>query len=140
MEAHRHVFDSEVGTILRRTPEGKVITCGLTCACGYGTEIFKGMIADVLARERVKEFPMVIDGIIYERAEVGVDGNCGYALLGPNIQEGEAEFVDIKKHDDPGINAERHAWGHALHNLRKRLDLPNLSYFIGPARKDAGHE
>jgi hypothetical protein len=81
------------------------------------------------------QFPMVIEGIEYNRAEVGIDGNCGYALLGPNIQAGEAEFVEIKHHEDPAINPERHAWGHALHKLRKRLELPNLSYFIGPAGK-----
>lgn len=83
------------------------------------------------------EFPLVIDGIEYRRAEVGVDGNCGYALLGPNIQEGEAEFVEmpnISEHPDP----ERYAWGKALYMLRKRLGLPQLSYFIGPPARSKG--
>lgn len=31
-----------------------------------------------------------------QTAMLGVDGNCGFALLGPNIQEGEAEFIEVK--------------------------------------------
>lgn len=31
-----------------------------------------------------------------DRAILSVDGNCGCALLGENLQEGEAEFVEIK--------------------------------------------
>ena len=31
-----------------------------------------------------------------ERAEIGIDGNCGFALLGEDLQVGEAEFVEIK--------------------------------------------
>lgn len=30
-----------------------------------------------------------------ERALIGIDGNCGFALLGENLQEGEAEFVEV---------------------------------------------
>lgn len=30
-----------------------------------------------------------------ERARLGIDGNCGFALLGLNLQEGEAEFEVI---------------------------------------------
>lgn len=30
-----------------------------------------------------------------ERAVIGVDGNCGFALLGENLQEGEVEFQMI---------------------------------------------
>lgn len=30
-----------------------------------------------------------------QRAELGIDGNCGFALIGENLQEGEAEFVQI---------------------------------------------
>jgi len=36
---------------------------------------------------------------ITQRAELGIDGNCGYALIGVNIQEGEAEFVEIPQYD-----------------------------------------
>lgn len=69
------------------------------------------------------------DKYVYERAEVGIDGNCGYALLGPNIQEGESEFVEIKHNDDPNIDAERQAWFEALCRLRMRLGGYFL-YFI----------
>jgi hypothetical protein len=67
---------------------------------------------------------------VYERAEVGMDGNCGYALLGPNIQEGECEFVEIvySPSNSPG-ESERLAWGQALFNLRKRLG-GFIPYFI----------
>ena len=30
-----------------------------------------------------------------ERAELGIDGNAGFALLGDDLQSGEAEFVEI---------------------------------------------
>ena len=30
-----------------------------------------------------------------ERAELGVDGNCGFALVGPDLQVGEAEFEEF---------------------------------------------
>ena len=67
---------------------------------------------------------------IYERAEVGIDGNCGYALLGANIQEGECEFVEIRysSRESPDVS-ERRAWGEALSNLRKRLGA-FIPYFV----------
>jgi hypothetical protein len=55
-------------------------------------------------------------------AALGIDGNCGYALLGPNIQEGEAEFVEIAY--VPSVskkNCEVSAINQALYRLRKRL-------------------
>lgn len=69
-----------------------------------------------------------------ERAELGIDGNCGFALLGLNLQEGEAEFVEIPSlksvwwtvHDCQILAAKQ-----ALINLRKRLNKPNLSYYFG---------
>lgn len=66
---------------------------------------------------------------VYERVEVGVDGDCGYALLGPNIQEGECEFVKIEASDNPTFNADRAAWGIALSRLRDRLG-GYIPYFI----------
>ncbi len=65
----------------------------------------------------------------YDRAEVGIDGNCGYALLGPNIQEGECEFVEIEGSDDSDIDIERRAWGKALFKLSERLG-GHISYFV----------
>ena len=66
----------------------------------------------------------------YDRAEVGIDGNCGYALLGPNIQEGECEFVEILYNRSESLGeSERAAWGQALVNLRERL-RGFVPYFI----------
>jgi hypothetical protein len=69
-----------------------------------------------------------------ERAVIGIDGNCGYALLGENLQEGESEFVEIDDVDDPRAasfelryysdewcEAARTAARRALDKLRARL-------------------
>jgi hypothetical protein len=74
-----------------------------------------------------------------ERVELGVDGNCGFALLGVNIQEGEAEFVEFVEFDDSpdyGTNEELlgrklSACKEALAKLRKRLNRPDLNYYFG---------
>jgi len=64
-----------------------------------------------------------------ERAQLFVDGNCGMALLGPDLQEGWSEFVPIAQHDGELMStAERRACYTALKNLRKRLNKPDLSY------------
>ena len=54
----------------------------------------------------------------------GLDGNAGFALLGENIQEGEAEFVEVPA---PGGEYEKaYAMIAALDKLRDRLNMPNL--------------
>lgn len=72
-----------------------------------------------------------------DRAELGVDGNCAFALLGPNIQEGEAEFVEIQSRDmrgsGPWCDAARAASGVAYRRLKARLSPREFSYFIGPS-------
>ena len=80
---------------------------------------------------------------IDQRAELGVDGNCGFALLGSDLQVGEAEFVEI-----PTANIDRESsflmpkglvaaqlWAckEALRRLRVRLNMPNMSYYFGPS-------
>ena len=75
-----------------------------------------------------------------ERATLGVDGDHAFALLGENIQEGDAEFVKVEN-DDPWHTsakhrAERQAAREALARLRKRLGKPHLSYEIGPSHPD----
>lgn len=66
------------------------------------------------------------------RAKVGVDGNCGYALLGENLQEGEAEFVEIDRNDHTlsANRQERKAWGEALRKLEERLGSGPLRYEV----------
>ncbi len=68
------------------------------------------------------------------RAELGVDGNAGFALLGENIQEGECEFVEVvQAKDEPLHIAECRAATEAYKRLKERLGLPHLSYWIGPS-------
>lgn len=84
-----------------------------------------------------------------ERAEIGVDGNCGFALLGADLQVGEAEFVEIESpteasqnpnryHDSEWCGAADRASRRALAKLRERLGMDLragkwLSYFLGPS-------
>ena len=67
----------------------------------------------------------------YGRAELGIDGNCGYALLGPDLQQGEAEFWEIKQPNTNETLAQCFACRIALQRLRDRLNLPQLSYYFG---------
>lgn len=69
-----------------------------------------------------------------QRAELGVDGNCGYALLGNNLQEGEAEFETVVcQRDEPLHKAEDRASRIAYARLKARLDPNNafLTYCLG---------
>lgn len=63
-----------------------------------------------------------------ERVMLGVDGNAGFALLGEDLQSGEAEFVQIVPGPYGAINAAKQA----LNNLRARLNRPDLLYYLGP--------
>jgi hypothetical protein len=65
----------------------------------------------------------------YGRAVLTIDGNCGCALLGENLQEGEAEFVEIEEGRYPDTHLV--ACKKALHKLRERLGLSELSYYFG---------
>ena len=79
-------------------------------------------LADLLANNR--------------RAELGVDGNAGFALIGNDLQDGEAEFVTIEC-DEPRWTA---AWEvaacraatTAFERLKTRLGQ-NFSYYLGPS-------
>jgi hypothetical protein len=68
------------------------------------------------------------------RALLSIDGSHACALLGENLQDGEAEFVEIVYPD--GKNAsnsylhERKAAFKALHNLQARLGL-EITYALG---------
>lgn len=64
----------------------------------------------------------------YRRAQLGIDGNCGFALLGANFQEGEAEFVEI---ESPSLVEQIVACQTAVVRLRKRLKLQHLNYYFG---------
>ncbi len=67
------------------------------------------------------------------RAELGVDGNCGYALLGEDIQTGECEFVEVKPPTkELTVSMQQSiACKRALLALRERLNDPTLSFYFG---------
>lgn len=72
-----------------------------------------------------------------ERAELGVDGNCGFALVGPNIQEGEAEFEEFAGdvRTSEGARQAKLAINRAYRRLKARLDR-SISYYIGESHPD----
>lgn len=69
-----------------------------------------------------------------DRAELGIDGDCGFALLGDDLQSGIAEFVKIETAAPKGTSeyesAAKRAITKAFINLRDRVGGP-LSYRIG---------
>lgn len=71
---------------------------------------------------------------IMERAVIGIDGNAGYALLGENLQEGEAEFVVVPAPDGTRNKSERErcAATQALRALETRLGR-RLGYALDPS-------
>lgn len=82
-----------------------------------------------------------------ERAELGVDGNTGYARLGEDIQSGEAEFVVIdlpleasqdpnRYHKSEWVVAAKRAANLALRNLRQRLSDRKFSYYLDKSYPD----
>ena len=78
-----------------------------------------------------------IDELIAEhgRAELGVDGNAGFALIGPDLQEGEAEFVCIDEAPELfDTKPLKEAWAatQAFRRLKKRMGR-EFSYHLGPS-------
>jgi len=69
-----------------------------------------------------------------ERAELSVDGNAGCALLGENLQEGEAEFVVVAQRPGEQLyEAEVRACWAAFQRLKARLGK-ELTYAWYPRR------
>ena len=79
-----------------------------------------------------------------ERAELGIDGNAGFALLGENLQEGEAEFVEIalpleaskdpnRYHHSEWVRAAETAASLAYVALKLRLPGRQSSYALHPS-------
>lgn len=80
----------------------------------------------------------------YGRAELGIDGNAAFALLGPDLQEGEAEFVTLPQETGEsgegsfvvptGDDATKlRACKLALKRLCARLGVDALPYYFGPS-------
>ena len=68
------------------------------------------------------QLPFVVNNVEYTQAVVSIDGDQACALLGPNLQEGEAEFYPVA-----GIDVEQ-AMYLAVRALARRLDLSDLPY------------
>lgn len=82
-----------------------------------------------------------------ERAILGVDGNAGFALVGEDIQSGEAEFIEIalpieaskdpnRYHKSEWVSAAKRAATLAYRALQARLPDRKISYALGPSHPD----
>lgn len=74
------------------------------------------------------------------RAELGIDGNAGFALLGDDLQVGEAEFEEIPGYLSGPMDAEQRrqaklAISRAFRRLRDRIGYP-ISYALHPSHPD----
>jgi hypothetical protein len=83
------------------------------------------MSVEKISKERAAELEKSVGGIW-----LSMDGNCGCALIGENIVEGECEISelrdkDIKEYGERG--AERMAMVRALNQLRERFGY-NVRY------------
>lgn len=82
-----------------------------------------------------------------ERAHLGVDGNAGFALLGEDLQSGEAEFVTIdlpiaaskderRYHSSEWRSAAKRAINKAFSALKERFPGRKFSYYLGESHPD----
>lgn len=80
---------------------------------------------------RIENGGLIVDGdpLFYKSAEFGVDGDHAFVLLGPNLQEGEAEFVKIDQEDSAGAAMAACRLAHA--RLCERLGLDSLPWHLG---------
>lgn len=70
------------------------------------------------------------------RAELGIDGNCAFALIGEDLQSGEAEFVEIVYRTVETVNRDKVlAAAAAYEKLRIRLrrshPSEDITFFFG---------
>jgi len=72
-----------------------------------------------------------------QRAHLGVDGNCGFALVGADLQVGEAEFEEFvgDVRTSEGARQAKLAINRAYQRLKARLPHP-ISYYIGESHPD----
>ena len=88
--------------------------------------------AEIIGADRVERLINSRQGGV----RLSIDGNCGCALLGPNLQEGEAEFVEIDESElnDGYENAANRATIRALWRLTARCYPKgdhSLPYYTG---------
>lgn len=81
--------------------------------------------------------PNMEDDMTIERAELGIDGNCGFALLGEDLQVGEAEFEEFRGdiQTKEGARQAKLAINRAYQRLKARIGRP-ISYFLGESHPD----
>ena len=106
----------------------------ITC-CRYCGDPFDVYVA---VEERICEACKEVTPKL-ERAELGVDGNAGFALLGGDLQMGEAEFETIATPEPlrsaEGVRQAKLAINRAFARLKARIGKP-ISYYIGPSHPD----
>ena len=73
-----------------------------------------------------------------QRAELGIDGNAAFALLGEDLQVGESEWVELPPSflgDGPchSVADEVRCAQEAFERLRDRLKRPDLRFYFGPS-------
>lgn len=98
------------------------------------TEYMRGLVAvaeSPIPEERVVELLSQTKGGV----TLSMDGNAGCALLGPNLQEGEAEFVviDETEHNDGYEAAAKRAIVRAFNRLKARCGGQSLPYHTSAA-------
>ena len=114
----------------------------ITC-CRYCGEPFDGYVA---IEDRICDSCKEVTPDL-ERAELGIDGNAGFALLGGDLQMGVAEFVEIalppeaskdpnRYHHSEWCAAAKTAATLAWLNLRERLKPKAISYYLGSSHPD----
>ncbi len=76
-------------------------------------------MSDIIPEERANKLLQCVKGGV----SLLIDGDCACALLGPNLQEGEAEFVPIAECEmgDGEDSAKRRAAVRALQRLNDRV-------------------
>lgn len=110
------------------------------CPCDSEKTVDPQCCAAGMCAREVEEMPI-------ERAEIGIDGNAGFALLGDDLQSGEAEFVEIalpaeaskdpnRYHKSEWVTAAKRAATAAYRALKARLPDREFSYRLGSSHPD----
>lgn len=64
---------------------------------------------------------------------LGIAGSAAFALIGPDLQSGEAAFVGVRDGMAPLKERQARAASMALIELRQRIGRPNEPYIYGPS-------
>ena len=89
-------------------------------------------MASMIAFDTVPESALSTPNSAVARASLGIAGNKAYAVVGADLQEGDAEYVAVRPRvGEPLHAAQRRAAHAALARLEERLGL-QLIYFWTP--------